>query len=95
VLLRRFSCVIIYLFSVISGPHYDERKIASSFREVGLHVDCNEEELLKQFVHFRDGGRRYIDISLRLGGMGVLWLLPLEAVPTVYAFCPPPIALSY
>jgi hypothetical protein len=84
VLLRRFSCTTIFLFSVISGRYYDPGEIAKSFHNAGLHHHQTEEELIKKIRYFRDSGRRYIDISSRLGGMGVLWWLPLEALPTTY-----------
>ena len=40
--------------------------------QIGLHGDFSEEELVKRITKFRDGGRRYLDIALRLGGLGTL-----------------------
>jgi hypothetical protein len=88
VLLRRFSCVAIFIFSCISGTYYDEWILAKSFHDARLHLEYSKEDLSKEMRYFRDAGRRYSDIALRLGGMGIIWWLPLEATPSVYAFFP-------
>lgn len=84
-LIRRFSCVVVFILSVILRDHYDALSVAKTFHGAGLHLDYSEEKLVGELIRFRDGGRRYLDIALRLGGTGALWCLPLEASHAVYA----------
>lgn len=86
VLLRRFSCVTIFIISVIGGLYYNERELAGLFHRTGLHLDTDENTLEKRIASIRYGGKRYMDVSMRLGGVGALWFLPLEAKPSVYVF---------
>jgi hypothetical protein len=83
-LIRRFCCVVVFISTTVAGGEFDDKAVARQLQRFGLHKTIEEEELVERFAKFRNGGRRYLDIALRLGGLGTLWLLPLEATPSVY-----------
>jgi hypothetical protein len=83
-LIRRFSCVAVYLTTTIAGCIFSDQAVAQQCSHIGLHTNLTEEQLVNQFTGFRNGGRRYLNIALRLGGLGALWFLPLEASSSIY-----------
>jgi len=70
------------------GGSFGDQAVAQRLHQIGLHTHFAEEELVRRFAKFRDGGRRYLNIALRLGGLGNLWFLPTKATPTVYVYVP-------
>jgi hypothetical protein len=84
ILVRRFSCVAVFLLTTIAGKVFSDQAVARQLHQVGLYRHLPEEELVNQCAKFRDAGRRYLAIALLLGGLGVLWFLPPDATPTVY-----------
>ncbi|KAM0494976.1 hypothetical protein ACHAP8_008354 [Fusarium lateritium] len=69
---RRLACVVIFLRSKLDAQELASPQVAEVFPG------------LQNFADMRNSGRKYIQISQKLGGIGAIFWLPLNIPPSTY-----------
>jgi len=83
IILRRVSCVIIYLVAKLIPCRWSPPLIAKLLHKENLFVDQSEADLEKDVGQFVQAGDRYLNIAFALGSLEVVWWLPIEVSRTV------------
>ncbi|KAF5579464.1 mfs multidrug transporter [Fusarium pseudocircinatum] len=69
---RRLTCVVVFLRSKLNAQILAPHQGAQVFPGV------------KSFIDLRNSGRKYVQISQKLGGVGAIFWLPLSISPSTY-----------